>query len=609
MTETAALSLTAILAVVLGVTATALSEWARIPAIVPLLLAGMALGPWGAGWVDPALLGQGLPVVVGLSIAIILFEGGLNLDIPTLRALQASIGRLLTLGAVLTWVGGALAARALLGFAWSSAFLFGSLVIVTGPTVILPLLARVPLQPRLHRILESEGVLIAPIGALAAVFTHDLFFAGGSALGGPTHLLGRLAVGVIMGGVVGGVLVFLARRGLAGSEETQVLVFLAGALAAYGFSQALLHGSGLVAATLAGIVVGNGNIPRVAELKRFKGQLSVLVIGVLFVLLAATLDPEEIRGLGWRGLGVVAILLLAVRPLAIFLCTAGSGLGLREKLFLSWVAPRGIIAASMASLFAMELRATGVREAGAIEGLVYLTIAISVVVQGITARPLSKLLKVSAGRTGVVIIGANALGRLLGRVLQESGREVGLIDSNEWLCARAREEGLAAMAGNALDAATLERVGTPGAGALVAVTANPAVNALACQMAREEFRVAERVALLTREGKGVDRESLARIGARPAFAGPLDAGRWSARIEAGECRLIAIAMDAAGEEIGSLAFPDNAIPLALRRGSQVVIATAGERIQAGDQLSVLVAGELPAGAIPGSVVEEREAGV
>ncbi len=377
-------ALTVALALAAGIVAQAAARHLRVPGIVLLLAAGVLLGPDVLGLVRPASLGDNLHMVVGMAVAVVLFEGGLNLQLERLREEAAVIRRLITWGVLVTGSGGAMLAHWVMGWPWEIAVLFGTLVTVTGPTVITPLLRRIRVTRSVHTIAEAEGVLIDPIGAIVAVVALEVVLEttlGGAAL----DLLGvpyRLGIGGAVGIAGGFFIALLLRREDWVPEGLENVFTLALVLALYEVSDAIAHETGLLAVVVAGFVVGNMETRVQQELMEFKEQLTVLLIGLLFVLLSADVRVASVAELGWPGALTVLGLMLVVRPLDVGVCTLGSELDVREKTFLSWLAPRGIVAAAVSSLFARRLAEAGVEGGEALVALVFLVIAATVLVQG-----------------------------------------------------------------------------------------------------------------------------------------------------------------------------------------------------------------------------------
>ena len=325
--------LTVAIALAAGVLAQSISKQARLPGIVLLLAVGATLGPEGLGWVQPRSLGDGLFILVELGVAVILFEGGLNLEWSRLRREEAVIRRLISVAAVVTLVGATLAVRVALGWSWDLAALFGSLVVVTGPTVVTPLLRDMRLKPRLRTVLEAEGVFIDAVGALLATLVLQIvLLPEAPAIAGELrHVASSLGFGLVAGLVTGGVLAYLLRTGLFVAHRYETVFTLAFVILLFEASNAVWEQSGILAVIVAGIVVGNMDTPVDRDLKDFKDRLTVLLVGLLFVLLAADVALDDVWALGWPGLAVVAILAFVIRPVAVWLATWGGDLTPRER--------------------------------------------------------------------------------------------------------------------------------------------------------------------------------------------------------------------------------------------------------------------------------------
>ncbi|MEM6449724.1 MAG: cation:proton antiporter [Cyanobacteria bacterium P01_D01_bin.105] len=494
------LTLQIVITVLAGISAQVLAAYLKVPSIILLLIFGIALGSDGLGLLEPHMLGVGLEVIVSLCVALILFEGGLNLELKEVGKVSGSLRNLITIGTFITLVGGGLAAHWLGEFPWSIAFLYASLVVVTGPTVVTPLLKQVGVERKVATLLEGEGVLIDPVGAILAVVVLDIILNGDTdltfVLGG---LLARLGIGVLIGGGGGGLMALFLRRADFLSEELRNLVVLAGVWGLYGFAQSVRSESGLMAAVAAGIVVRAISIPEERLLRRFKGQLTVFSVSVLFILLAADLSIASMFELGPGSILTVLVLMFVVRPLNVLTCTWNSDLNWRQKAFMSWISPRGIVSASVASLFAILLTERGINGGDSIKALVFLTIIVTVFAQGLTARSVAQMLGVtSSSATGLVIVGCNELGLMIGNLFKQRGETVVLIDTDEKACERAREKGFQAYVGSALNAEFLEEAGIASIGTFLAITNNGEVNSVVAQRAQEEFQPPRVVAALPR---------------------------------------------------------------------------------------------------------------
>lgn len=484
------LTLQIAIAVLAGISAQVLAEYLKIPSIVFLLLFGILLGPDGLTLLHPHDLGIGLEVLVALSVAIILFEGGLNLALRDLGRVSGSLRNLVTVGTLITLIGGGMAAHWLAEFPWSIAFLYASLVVVTGPTVISPLLKQVEVDRQVATLLEGEGVLIDPVGAILAVVVLDTILNSNAT---PVEIVGdlmlRLGIGASIGAISGWLLGLILKQATVLSEELKNLVVLAGVWLLFCLAQMSRSESGLMATVIAGIVLRASSVPEERLLRRFKGQLTILCVSVLFVLLAADLSLASVFALGWGSILTVLALMFIVRPTSIALCTVNSGMNWRQKLFLAWVAPRGIVSASVSSLFAILLTQQGLNGGDSIKALVFLTIVMTVFIEGLTARWIARWLKITlAETTGAVIVGCTPLSRLIARLFQEAGETVVLIDTDFEACQKAKEENLPVFQSSALDPDVLEEAGIHSMGTFMALTNNGEVNLVLAQRAIEEFQ-------------------------------------------------------------------------------------------------------------------------
>lgn len=476
-----------------------LAERLKIPAIVPLLAVGVLLGPEVLGWVEPQALGNGLRVIISLIVAIIVFEGGLVLDLTYLRQVSQVVRNLITIGVIVTTVLAALAAMILNGFSWPLALLFGALVCVTGPTVINPLLRRAAVTQRLKTILIAEGVLIDAVGAVLAVVILEAILAFQNPLTGFGDWVISLTGGALIG-IAGGWLLAqgLKRVSREFNAELTRLTALGGSLAIYTLAEAVATESGIAAAAAAGIVLGNLRIPHEHEVRDFKGDLTQLGIGVIFILLAAGISFVDLAALGWTGLATVAILMLLVRPATVYVSTIGLRINWRERAFIAAVGPRGIVSASFATFAALRLTEAGYEGSQSLAALVFLVIIGTVLTQSFTTPMVARFLGVQPMLT--VIVGAESLGRDLARHLQNQNEEVVLIDRDPANVATAREEGLSVVEGDATRDDVLRKAGIERANGLVATTFSDKANLLICQMVRSRFHVTNLVARVNDEG-------------------------------------------------------------------------------------------------------------
>jgi len=529
-------ALTLVLALVIGISMQAVSRHLRVPGIVLLLVAGAGLGPDGLGWIMPHSLGDGLVAVVDLAVAVILFEGGLNLEISRLRREQTPIRRLVTWGAIVTLAGAAVLAHFVLAWSWMQSLLFGGLVVVTGPTVVGPLVRQLRLRPRLVTVLEAEGVLIDPIGAILAVLLLGIALQGPESISkAPLVLVTSLGFGAIVGGVAGLALAGVLRiRGFV-PEGLENVFTLAVVLLIFQGCDVIVPHSGILAVTIAGVVVGNLRTHVDRDLREFKDQLTVLLIGLLFVLLAADVRLEHVLRLGWGGVVVLAGLILIVRPLNVLVSTVGSELSTNERLFAAWVAPRGIVAAAVASLTATALEQQGISGGAELRAMVFLCIAGTVVLAGLTAEPMATLLKVRLpGRETVAILGAQGLGLELGKQLRDGGVAVVFVDANPAHCRVVEEAGFQVIFGDALAERTMQRGRFDLVGYAIGVTANQMLNSVFASRARQHFGVPSGYVAVSNPDLGLAPELVERNEVAVLFDGPHDVERWEVRARHGE---------------------------------------------------------------------------
>lgn len=530
-------ALTVALALAVGTVAQALADRLRMPAIVVLLVLGVALGPQGAGLVHPQSLGRGLLVLVGFAVAVILFEGGMNLNLRRMQREDRAIRRLVLLGPWVTAGGAALAAHLLLGWSFRLSALFGTLVIVTGPTVVTPLLRRLKVEHSTATVLEAEGVLIDAVGAIIAAGALEVALSPGTGSLASTllHSVFGLGLGALLG-AVGGVVIGVVTRLV--REELRNVLALSLVLTLFHASNAVVSESGIAAVTVAGIVVGNRYGQEQRELLLFKEQLTLMFIGMLFVLLAADVRLSSVHVLGMEGVLVVLALMLVVRPLNVALSTRGTALSFRQRLFIAWIAPRGIVAAAMASLFAVELQAHDVAGGRELRALVFLVISITVVTAGLTGGLAARALNLQRpAEAGWILLGANELARLLAHTLKHFGDDVVCIDTDPHACKMAEKEGLRVILGNALEPRTLQRAYIDTRAGALGVATTTEANLLFAQRTKAEGRLAQRFVAVGRTRAQFGQVAVRQSGARVMFGQPADLDHWNVRIRRQTARL------------------------------------------------------------------------
>jgi len=470
------------------------SQWLAwrfsVPSILLLLIFGFIIGPV-TGFFDPdVFLGDLLLPVVSVSVAIILFEGGLSLRISELKGYGAVVRNLVTIGVAVTWLVGAAAAHYIAGLDLSISILLGAVLVVTGPTVIIPLLRHVRPVGYLASILRWEGIVIDPIGATLAVLVFEVILAGGLFEGTSAAVVAVVKT-IVIGGVAGGLGAFILKELLKRywiPDFLQSPFTLMMVIAIFAVSDHFQSESGLLSVTLMGIFLANQKSVTVKHIAEFKENLRVLLIGTLFILLAARLRISDLSHLHLGSLAFLAILIVIARPLAVLLSTIGSGLKFKERFFLMCMAPRGIVAAAISSVFALKLIEQGYAQAELMVPLTFMVIIGTVALYGLGSAPVAVLLGIARPNPqGILFIGAHSWARAVAKVLSDEGIEVLLTDNNWANISQARMAGLSAYYGNVLSESLPNKLDLSGLGRLIALTPNDNVNSLSAMQFSDEF--------------------------------------------------------------------------------------------------------------------------
>jgi len=481
--------------IILGIVAQWVAWKFKIPAILPLLLIGLLVGPIaaeflsedGTKWIEPIwngskglFPGDSLYYFVSLAISIILFEGGLTLKRNEIKNVGPVITKLITLGSAITFFGGGIVAHYIFDLGWELSFLFSGLIIVTGHTVITPILRNIPLKKDISTVLKWEGILIDPIGALVAVLVFEFISVGG---GGGFTKTALIEFGKIL--LFGTTFGFTFAHALAFSINKKMIphyllnvVSLSAVLLVFVLSEMFAHESGLLAVVVMGMVLGNGKLANLKELLYFKESLSVLLISILFILLSANINIEDLLLLyTWKTAALFMIVVFIIRPIAVFASTRNSNLKLNEKLFISWVGPRGIVAAGIASLFGSKLIKQGVEGAEYITPLVFMIVLGTVLLNATTARLFAKMVGVFLKKSDAILfVGASNSVRLIAKFLKEKGKRVILIDSNKNFIQEALNSDLEAFKVDVYDDELANNIELNDVGYLIALTGSDAVN-------------------------------------------------------------------------------------------------------------------------------------
>ena len=492
--------------IILGILAQWVAWKFKIPAILPLILIGLLVGPIaaefitddGSKWIEPIwnereglFPGESLFYFVSLAISIILFEGGLTLKMAEIKNVGPVITKLISIGSIVTFFGAGIAAYYIFELSWEISFLFSGLIIVTGPTVITPILRNIPLKKDVSAVLKWEGILIDPIGALVAVLVFEFISvdAGGEFTKTALIEFGKIVLfGATFGFTFAHALNFIINKKWVPHYLLNVFA-LAAVLGVFVLSDAFAHESGLLAVVVMGMVLGNSKSPYLKDLLYFKESLSVLLISILFILLAANINYSDLLLIyNWKTVILFAIVVFAVRPIGVFLSTQGSKLKLNEKLFISWVGPRGIVAAGIASLFGLKLARNGVAGAEYITPLVFVIVLGTVLLNATTARLFAKLVGVFLTKSGgILIVGASKVSRLIGHYLESNGRHVVLIDSNQNNINKAKELGLEAINTDIYSQTLIDNIELNDVGYLMALTGNSDINKYAINKFGKQF--------------------------------------------------------------------------------------------------------------------------
>jgi len=506
--------------IILGILAQWVAWKLKIPAILPLILIGLLVGPIAAEflsadntkWIEPIwngkeglFPGESLFYFVSLAISIVLFEGGLTLKMSEIKNVGPVISKLITLGSIVTFFGAAVAAHYIFNLSWEISFLFSALIIVTGPTVITPILRNIPLKKDVSAVLKWEGILIDPIGALVAVLVFEFISVGGGGAFTKTALIefGKIVLfGTTFGFTFAHALNFAINKKWIPHYLLNVFA-LAAVLGVFVLSDNFAHESGLLAVVVMGMVLGNSNSPYLKELLYFKESLSVLLISILFILLAANINIDDLLLIyNWKTVILFAMVVFIIRPLGVFLSTYKSSLKFNEKLFISWVGPRGIVAAGIASLFGLKLAKNGVAGAEYITPLVFMIVLGTVLLNATTARLFAKLIGVFLIKSeGILIVGASKLSRLIAEYLAKNNRHVVLIDSNKSNIEKAKELGLEAIKEDIYSDTLTDNIELNDVGYLMALTGNIDINNYVIDRFKKQFGENGSFRLITPEEK------------------------------------------------------------------------------------------------------------
>jgi NhaP-type Na+/H+ or K+/H+ antiporter len=599
------LMITAVI-VTLGVAAQVLADRFRVPSVLFLILTGVAVGPEGLGLVTRQVFGDSLSTIVGLSVAIIVFEGAFHLDHDEIHEARSAAFHLVTVGALLSFAGTTVAAHYLLGVEWGIAGLIGALLIATGPTVVTPILDVVPVRDHVAAALETEGIVNDVTAAIFAVVVFKLL--ASTEVAPSTYLIEfveRLSIGVFVGLAVAVVLWFLLTQvelPAGWTPQNARLMTLAGAILAFSLADTIATESGVAAVAVAGLVLGNLDLPFEETIAEFKGDITLLVLSFVFIALATLIEVEALLGLGVGGLLLVAIVALVIRPVLVFVSTIGDQFSINERLFMGFVGPRGIIPASVATLFAIQLETpappSNPEGASVLAGTVFLVIFLTVVFEGGFARQIAETLDVIPMR--VLVIGGGRVGKELAERLVERGENVVILERDDEVAKQRRAEGFTVRTSNGTDVQELKAAGAETAKTVIAATGDDDTNLLVAQLVRAKFQTED---VIARVNKPENRDAFEELGveavsASTATAWALDnlverpaLSKWMTELgRTGDVQEVEVTEeDIVGLSVDEInpALPDGCMVALVTRGEENTVPTGEMTLEHGDHLTII----------------------
>ncbi len=581
---------------VMTLTAQCLGKLFNMPVLIFLLAEGIIAGPEVLKIFDPAVLGDGLMAIVSLCVAIIVFDGGLHIDVRAIRSIQKGVLRLVTLGVLITFVLATSISYAIVGIPLGVAAAFGALVTATGPTVITPVVRQIRVNHRVSKLLELEGVLNDAVSVILAALVFEFIISGISGFEVVGFILHRAFLGMLLGSLSGLLLTRFLSSGVFSEQMVRIITFTM-VITTFVIAETFGNESGILAVALFGIILGSSKVPYKAALKEFKGDLVVVMLSLIFILLAAMLRFEDIIRIGLLGVGVVLTLIFLVRPLCVFICTRGTRFSVNEKLFISFVGPRGVVPASIATYFAIKLNDMGLGGGQELVGLVFLTVIITVLMTGILSKYVAKLLKVIPME--ILLIGGGEVGRILAERFEKRGENVVIVESSEEKCQRLMKSGYRVIHGDAEDVNVLKSAGVENAKYVVATTDKDNTNLLVSQIAKSKFgfkedRIVARVNNMENLHAFWDLEIRAMSPAmstaifldnmvgRPSMFTMCEAG------ENGDILEVKVTNPkVVGKAVKDLTLPENSLLLMVCKGDRSIIANGNVKLDFDDIVTVI----------------------
>ncbi|MBW8635788.1 sodium:proton antiporter [Hoeflea sp. WL0058] len=584
-----------------GIAAQWLAWRLRLPSIVLLLIAGFVAGPI-TGFINPAQdFGDVYQPLVGLAVAIILFEGGLTLNFREIRETSTAVRRIILISGPLVWIMSVLAGHYIAGLSWPTAAVLGAILIVTGPTVIAPLLRQARLSSRAASLLRWESIVNDPIGALAAVVTFEVFLIlhGGHEA---SHLAMMAPLALILS-VGGGWLAarFLQWAFIRGyvAEFLKAPILLVAVLLAYAVTNLILEEAGLLTVTIMGVAIANTRIASLVEIRRFKETITVLLVSGVFILLTASLTMDDIASLDWRVFAFVAALLFVIRPIAIFIATIGTGLSWQERLLTGWIAPRGIVAVAVSGLFGSALGSMGVEDGSRMVAVTFAVVILSIILHGFSLSPLAGLLGLkSRGVPGLLIVGGSTWARKLAALLKDLEIPVLIADRNWNRLKEARFANIPVYFGEILSEDAHHTVQFHDYSALMAISDNDAYNTLVCTNFGPELGRSN-VFQIAPDNGGAKRNAVTfTLGGRPLSDPPLTHHDLSMKeLEGWDFRVTKLTEDFTIEDYRKSRSDENIVLLWIRSNGRLVFATTASAEPAAND-RVLSYGPKPRGDTP-----------
>lgn len=470
---------------VLSLLAQTLSHYFQAPSIIFLFIEGIIVGPEVLNLLNPALYSDVLSAIVAICVSVIVFDGGFQIDLKQLRGVKESVLKLSTIGVFITFLGITILTSFLIDIPLQIAALFGALVTATGPSVVGPIIRNIKINHKVSKILEFESVLNDAASVIITAMVFEWITAELSGTGAVIFILQRLGIGLIIGGLSGFILRWFFTRGIFIGKQPSRLITLTFIFACYVLSETMGNESGIFALAVFGIIMGSSEFPQKKMVEEFNSNLATLMIALIFILLAAMLKFWYIMDIGLKGIALVLLIALFVRPISVFLSMWNSKMRNNEKMFISFVGPRGVVPTSIATYFAIKLDELGIPGGQTIVGLVFLTVIITVFLTGSMSKKVAQILGVIPME--ILIIGGGKVGRILAERFDKRGENVSIVDISEEECNKCMELGIRTVQGNAVDVNVLKKAGIRNAKYVVITTKKDDANLLFCQIAKAKF--------------------------------------------------------------------------------------------------------------------------